>query len=95
MTKHHSKNRITSVSLTNKNQVLNAVGAAQLLGVSSRLILRLARAGTLPARKVGKEWRFTSTAILQWLGRAEPIPDWVDPLVRSGKAKIVHRAPKK
>ena len=74
---------------------LNAEGAAQLLGVSSRLILRLARAGSLPARKVGKEWRFTSTAILQWLGRAEPVPDWVQPLVRSGKAEIVHLAPKK
>ena len=91
MTKRHSKNRIRAVSLANKNQVLNADGAAQLLGVSSRLILRLARAGTLPARKVGKEWRFTSTAILQWLGRAEAIPEWVDPLVRSGKAKILKK----
>jgi len=95
MTKRHSKHRKKAVPLTNKNQVLNADGAAQLLGVSSRLILRLARAGTLPARKVGKEWRFTSTAILQWLGRAEPIPDWVEPLVRSGKAEILTRSPKK
>jgi excisionase family DNA binding protein len=74
-----------------KNQVLNAAGAAALLDVSSRLVLRLARAGVLPGRKVGKEWRFTSTAILQWLGKVEPMPDWVEPLVRSGKAKVLRK----
>ena len=65
-----------------------------MLGVSSRLVLRLARAGTLPARKVGKEWRFTSSAILQWLGKVEAMPEWVEPLVRAGKAKVVPRRDK-
>jgi excisionase family DNA binding protein len=82
------------VSVASKNQVLNAEGAAVLLGVSSRLVLRLARAGTLPARKVGKEWRFTSSAILQWLGKVEAMPEWVEPLVRAGKAKVVPRREK-
>lgn len=85
------KRTTSSYSSPPKNPVLNAEGAAALLGVSSRLILRLARTGALPGRKVGKEWRFTSAAILQWLGKVEPMPEWVEPLVRSGKAKVLRR----
>ena len=51
--------KVTQKATQAGNQVLNAEGAAALLGVSARLVLRLARAGTLPGRKVGKEWRFT------------------------------------
>jgi excisionase family DNA binding protein len=48
-------------------QVLDAVGAASLLKVSTKTVLKLARAGELPARKVGREWRFETTALLDYV----------------------------
>jgi excisionase family DNA binding protein len=70
-------------------EVLNAAGAAGVLGVSARLVLRLARKNKLPGKKVGKEWRFRRTALLQWLGKSEPsVPEWVEKLVAMGKAEL-------
>jgi excisionase family DNA binding protein len=52
-------------------QVLDASGAALLLKVSTKTVLKLARAGELPARKVGREWRFETSALLDHVaGRA-------------------------
>lgn len=45
-------------------QVLDASGAASLLKVSRKTVLKLARAGELPACKVGREWRFEVSALL-------------------------------
>jgi len=70
-------------------EVLTASGAAQALGVSARLVLRLARKNKLPGKKVGKEWRFRRTALLQWLGKTEPpTPHWVEKLLATGKAEL-------
>lgn len=70
-------------------EVLTAPGAARVLGVSARLVLRLARHKKLPGKKVGKEWRFRRTALLQWLGKTEPpAPEWVEKLVAMGKAEL-------
>jgi excisionase family DNA binding protein len=44
--------------------VLDAEGAAGLLHVSIKTVLKLARAGELPGRKVGREWRFETSALL-------------------------------
>ncbi len=52
-------------------EVLDAEAAAGVLGVSKWLVLRLARQGKLPGKKVGKEWRFRLTGILRWLGETE------------------------
>jgi excisionase family DNA binding protein len=72
------------------SEVLNADGAAQILGVSARLVLRLARQGKLPGKKVGKEWRFRRSTLLQWLGKVEtPPPDWVQKLLEAGNAELV------
>jgi excisionase family DNA binding protein len=55
------------------DQVLDASGAALLLKVSTKTVLRLARAGELPARKVGREWRFETSALLDHVaGRLSP-----------------------
>jgi excisionase family DNA binding protein len=48
-------------------EVLNAEQAAELLGIGLVTVRRLAKDGKLPARKVGKEWRFNRAALLEWL----------------------------
>ena len=41
-----------------EKEILNVVEAADYLGLSAYTIREYAKAGTIPARKVGKEWRF-------------------------------------
>jgi excisionase family DNA binding protein len=48
-------------------EVLNADEAAEFLGVNPYTIRQKARQGEMPGRKVGKEWRFSRQALLQWL----------------------------
>jgi len=48
-------------------QVLDAAGAADLLQVSTKTLLRLAREGAVPGRKVGRSWRFERTDLIAWL----------------------------
>lgn len=44
-------------------EILNAPEAAAVLGISERLLLRLAREGAVPAAKLGREWRFLRSAL--------------------------------
>ena len=50
--------------------VLDAAGAANLLRVSSKTVLRLARSGEIPGRKIGREWRFAREALMEHLTKA-------------------------
>ena len=73
-----------------ETEVLNAEGAARLLGVSTRLVLHHARQKKLPGKKIGKEWRFRRSALLEWLGKVEPAPpEWLQGLAASGKVELL------
>lgn len=54
--------------------VLDTAGAARLLRCSSNLVRELAEAGTLPGRKVGKDWRFSRDAVLASLAGDQSPP---------------------
>jgi excisionase family DNA binding protein len=47
--------------------VLTLEEASQLFQVSSKTFLKLLREEEIPARKVGREWRFSRTALLGWI----------------------------
>src|SRR4051794_5368198 len=53
-------------------EVLTLTGAAELLQVGEEAVAGLARAGELPGRRIGGEWRFSRAALLRWLGLEEP-----------------------
>ena len=61
MAQRRTKNRPRSV--TQDKEILNAQEAAIVLGISERLLLRLARDGEIPGKKLGREWRFLRSAI--------------------------------
>ncbi len=44
--------------------ILTAKEAAELLKFSEATILRFAQQGTIPGKKVGRQWRFTQDTIL-------------------------------
>lgn len=50
-------------------KILNSREAAKFLRVSPETVIREARAGRLPGRRIGKEWRFSRMALLEWLAR--------------------------
>lgn len=47
--------------------VLSVEEAAEFLKVPAATVRREARAGRLPGRHVGKEWRFARSALVDWL----------------------------
>jgi excisionase family DNA binding protein len=48
-------------------EVLYIDQAAALLGVHPVTLRRLAGAGRVPCRKVGREWRFSRATLMAWL----------------------------
>ncbi|MGE3537320.1 MAG: helix-turn-helix domain-containing protein [Candidatus Tectimicrobiota bacterium] len=48
-------------------EILDVEGAALILGVSSTTIYTLARKGEIPATRVGREWRFARSNLIQWV----------------------------
>lgn len=48
-------------------EILDVHGAAELLGVSPWTIYQLARKGTVPGTRVGKEWRFARATLIGWV----------------------------
>ncbi|MDP9388131.1 MAG: helix-turn-helix domain-containing protein [Actinomycetota bacterium] len=45
-------------------EVLTAAEAAELLQISIKTLLRLARRGNLPGQKLGRSWRFARRELL-------------------------------
>jgi excisionase family DNA binding protein len=52
-------------------EVMNIAQTAELLQLEAKVVLELAEAGKLPGRKLGKEWRFSRTAVIAWLAGPE------------------------
>src|SRR3954447_17888634 len=52
-------------------EVLSPAEVADLLQVDEKLVRKLAESDDLPGRKIGEEWRFSRTAVLDWLGASE------------------------
>jgi excisionase family DNA binding protein len=50
-----------------RREVLDVEGAAELLDMSVHAVRRLASQGRIPARKVGREWRFNREKLLRWV----------------------------
>ncbi|MBO1436305.1 helix-turn-helix domain-containing protein [Meiothermus sp. CFH 77666] len=49
------------------DEVLTLEETAHFLKVSDATVYQLARSGALPARKVGREWRFVRSRLMAWL----------------------------
>jgi excisionase family DNA binding protein len=52
-------------------EVLTLTEAAALLRLPAEVVRARARAGDLPGRQFGDEWRFARTAVLGWLAQGE------------------------
>lgn len=48
-------------------EILNMEEAAQLFNVSVKTFIKLLKEEKVPARKIGREWRFSRKALIDWL----------------------------
>lgn len=55
------------------SDVLNLEQAIEFFGVSERTMIKLLREERVPARKIGREWRFSKSALLRWLGEGDSV----------------------
>jgi len=57
------------------SDVLTAKQAAEFLQLSPETVKAKARAGLMPAAKVGREWRFSRRQLLAWIEAGGTIPE--------------------
>jgi len=51
-----------------QQEVLNIEQAAELLGVSVKTFNKVLHSESLPGRKIGREWKFSRQALIDWIG---------------------------
>jgi excisionase family DNA binding protein len=54
--------------MTTQSDILNIEQAAELLGVSIKTFNKVLHAEDMPARKIGREWKFSRRALIEWVG---------------------------
>ncbi|HYH03765.1 MAG TPA: methyltransferase domain-containing protein, partial [Bacillota bacterium] len=73
------------------NDILSLEEASQLFQVSTKTFLKLLREENIPARKIGREWRFSRNALLTWLAAGNS-QDYIS-AEEAGKAYFAEVAP--
>lgn len=53
------------------DDILNLQQACSFLGVSERTIIKLLKEEHVPARKIGREWRFSKNALIEWISSGD------------------------
>jgi excisionase family DNA binding protein len=89
------QNRRTTPEPMPDREILNIDGAAALLGVSIKTFSKVLREGEVPGRKVGREWKFSRTALIEWVGssRSRAFLDGAEePPVRRAAPRVAPRA---
>lgn len=56
------------MSASSDREILNIDEAAALLGVSVKTFNKVLHSENLPARKIGREWKFSRNALIDWVG---------------------------
>ena len=51
-----------------EREILNIDEAAELLGVSVKTFNKVLHSEDMPARKIGREWKFSRKALIEWVG---------------------------
>jgi len=56
------------MSASADREILNIEEAAALLGVSVKTFNKVLHSENIPARKIGREWKFSRIALIEWVG---------------------------
>lgn len=72
------------MSASRDTEILNIEEAAALLGVSAKTFNKVLHAENLPARKIGREWKFSRQALIDWVGRGQSADYYREDRSRAG-----------
>jgi len=77
-----------------EKDILNLEEACEFLSVSERTLIKLLREEHLPARKIGREWRFGRQALINWISSGDSSEHRIHTimLMVSGKDTILNIA---
>ena len=56
------------MSGSSDREILNVEEAAALLGVSVKTFNKVLHSESIPARKIGREWKFSRRHLIDWIG---------------------------
>jgi excisionase family DNA binding protein len=62
-----------------ERDILNIDEAAELLGVSIKTFNKVLHTESMPARKIGREWKFSRRALIEWVGNGKSQDFYRDP----------------
>ncbi len=52
----------------NEREILTIEEAAELIGVSVKTFNKVLHTECIPGRKIGREWKFSRRALIEWIG---------------------------
>lgn len=52
-------------------EILDLTDATEMLNISRQLLVKEIKENGLPARQVGREWRFSKRALIEWIEKKE------------------------
>ena len=56
------------MSNSTDREIMTIEEAAALLGVSVKTFNKVLHTQSIPARKIGREWKFSRQALIEWIG---------------------------
>jgi excisionase family DNA binding protein len=74
------------MSVNTDKAILNIEEAAGLLGVSIKTFNKVLHAGEMPARKIGREWKFSRQALVDWVGSGHSREFYAEAVSRTSSA---------
>ena len=67
-------------------EIMNIDEAATLLGVSVKTFNKVLHSQSIPARKIGREWKFSRSALIEWVGDGRSAEFYREGEARNGTA---------
>jgi excisionase family DNA binding protein len=76
------------VSAGAEREILTIEEAAELLGVSVKTFNKVLHSQSLPARKIGREWKFSRRALIEWVGSGRSDQFYREAAAASGEERV-------
>ena len=77
-----------------QREILNVEEAAAFLGVSIKTFNKVLHTQKLPARKIGREWKFSRRALVDWVASGSST-DFYRESAEGGNGSLAHKKPQR
>lgn len=85
--------KLEGTTTVTERDILNIDEAAELLGVSIKTFNKVLHNENMPARKIGREWKFSRQALIDWVGSGRSQDFYKDSEARDDETNDVEIVP--